>query len=99
MTIAPTLEREYKNRKGETWNLKAYFPNEDEDTMVLNSVVSIKRKMYVSYPECYIEITSPDGGINAHLLSNDNEFKKFLHSCSGIWGANFWKDLENNQLI
>ena len=94
-----TFTKSYKNRDGLEWIVEAYLPIEDEDIMVLNSVASTKRKVYVEYPECYIEITSPSGSINAHHLSDEDQFKKFLHNWAGIWGVDFWKELKSRYLI
>ena len=94
-----TYTNSYKNREGLEWTVTAYLPCEGEETMVINNVASTKRKVYVEYPECYVEIQSPGGGINAHHLTDEKELKKFLHHWSGIWGVNFWKELEDRYFI
>ena len=99
----PTFTKEYKskNRKNiiYTYTLTTYLPNEDEGIIILNNVASTKRKVYVEYPECYIEIMSPSGSINAHHLSDEKQFKVFLYNWSNVWGADFWEELKGQQLI
>ena len=98
MSVAPIFTKEYKLRDGRKYTLTLYFPDEDE-VIAVDKATSTTRQIYVEYPECYIEIQYPDGGLNTHLLSDKEKLKKFLHDWSGIWGANFWRELKDNCLI
>jgi len=103
MQIAPTFFKEYNNREDKnatyTYSIKAYLPYEGQETMVLNHVASTKRKVYVNYPECYIEITSPSGAITAHHLENEEKLKRCLLNWSSSWGEDFWRELISRYLV
>ena len=94
-----TFIKNYKNRKGQEWTLSVYMPYEGHETIVLNNPASTKRKVYVEYPECYLEIQKPDGGINANHLENEDELRECLYRWSNIWGDDFWNELNSRYLI
>ena len=81
MLANPIFSKEYKSegKVASSYILRTYFPNEDEGVIAVRNVASTKTKVYIEYPECFLEIESFSGAINAHLFSDEDEFARCIY--------------------